>query len=84
MREQLSVPFVQEKTIRTPDPEVVEVEINGYHNGCIVVRDSPTISSLMTAVYQSMRSGELYEPVVECLKETNKETTKSVVSQQSQ
>ena len=69
VREQLHVPFLQEKTIRTPEPESFGVEFKGGPNGCEEHVATPNISSLMTTVYQAMRNGVLYGPVMECLEE---------------
>ena len=70
VREQLHVPFLQEKTIRTPEPESFGAELKGGPNGCAEHVAAPNVSSLMTTVYLSMRNGELYGPVMECLEET--------------
>lgn len=69
VREQLSVPFMQESTIRTPEPESLDGRLNGEHGSFKGAVAAPTVSSLMTAVYQSMRAGTLYSVVMECLQE---------------
>ena len=69
VREQLHVPFLQEKIIRTPEPESFGVELKGGPNGCAEHVTAPNVSSLMTTVYQSSRNGVLYGPVMECLEE---------------
>jgi phenylalanine ammonia-lyase len=69
VREQLAVPFTQEKTIRTPEPDLAEAETGSTQNGRMGTVNTPTVGSLMTAVYQSMRTGELYVAVMECLQE---------------
>lgn len=112
VRNKLRVPFMQEDTIRTPEPELAQ-EINGNNaNGAesnsphenaaqidglpannaqtnelligsleiagaqvngltrAVQNDAPTVSSFMTSVYGSMRTGELYAHIMELLGET--------------
>lgn len=112
VRNKLRVPFMQEDTLRTPEPELAQ-EINGIHaNGAEsnsahenvaqihgppanaaqtnelliggleiagaqvnglkreVPKDTPTVSSFMTNVYGSMRTGELYAHIMELLRET--------------
>lgn len=71
VREQLSIPFLRETTIRTPEPELVDAKAIGgdAQNRGSETRETPTVGSLMTAVYQSMRSGELYGAVMDCLVE---------------
>jgi phenylalanine ammonia-lyase len=69
VRDQLGIPFTQEKTIRTPEPELAEVRTDGIQDSRTQAVDTPTVGSLMTAVYQSMRTGALYVPVMECLQE---------------
>lgn len=112
VRKKLRVPFMQEDTIRTPEPELAQ-EINGIHahgaesNGAHentaqihgppanaaqpnelliggpeiaaakvnglkrgVPKDTPTVSSFMTNVYGSMRTGELYAHIMEILRKT--------------
>lgn len=73
VREQLSVPFMQESTIQTPEPELVLLENGNLQNGQMGVSDSPTVGSLMTVVYQSMRNGVLYGAVMDCLAMTTPE-----------
>ena len=68
VRERLRVPFMQEQTIRTPDPEEIE-KTGGGCNDQRKATDTPTVGSLMTAVYESMRAGVLYVAVMECLRE---------------
>lgn len=70
VRECLRVPFMQEKTIQTPEPEVFEGKIDGTSNYQMKVVDTPTVGSLMTAVYESMRTGTLYVAMMKCLQET--------------
>ena len=69
VREQLSVPFMQEGTIRTPEPESSDGKINGEHISFKGTINTPTVGSLMTTIYQSMRDGTLYLAVMECLHE---------------
>lgn len=112
VRKKLRVPFMQEDTIRTPEPELAQ-EINGIHahgaesNGAHenttqihglpanaaqpnelliggpeiaaakvnglkrgIPKETPTVSSFMTNVYGSMRTGELYAHIMELLRET--------------
>ena len=70
VREHLRVPFMQEKTIRTPEPEVFEGKIDTTSNYQMKVADTLTVGSLMTAVYESMRTGALYVAMMKCLQET--------------
>jgi phenylalanine ammonia-lyase len=65
VRERLSIPFVQEDTIRTPEPEREDLKDASASGKSI---DPPTIGSLITRIYLSMRTGGLYSQVVECLK----------------
>lgn len=74
VRGRLQVPFLQENTIRTPEPELADESTpNGVQPRHGETIETPTVSSLMTAVYQSIRSGRLYVPVMECLREANRE-----------
>ena len=79
IRKDLKVPFLQEVTVMTPhcEPEGFEFG-NGTSGlgqlGTGVDQDddvgtAPTIGSHVTKIYESMRSGELYEVVGMCLKE---------------
>lgn len=70
LRERLRVPFLQEQTIETPEPESAEEKSNRNDNDQEKVFDTPTVGSLMTSVYQSMRTGTLYVAVMKCLRET--------------
>ncbi|MCJ1383914.1 hypothetical protein MMC17_007028 [Xylographa soralifera] len=69
VREKLCVPFMQEKTITTPEPESADERVNGTQSGQQERIQTPTVSSFMTAVYQAMRTGTMYAPVMECLRE---------------
>lgn len=72
VRKNLKVPFLQEGTITTPEVEAEEFEFNSDSNHTpkgSVDQTSPTMGGYVTAVYESMRSGELYKVVGECLQE---------------
>ncbi|KAL9117985.1 MAG: hypothetical protein Q9187_005471 [Circinaria calcarea] len=75
VREHLRVPFMQEMTITTPEPESAEHKVNGAQSDRQERIQTPTVSSLMTAVYHSMRNGTLYAPVMECLQEAMQSKT---------
>lgn len=62
IRDRLGVPFLREDTIRGE-------EIEPLDNQGSVTRDPLTIGSLITTIYQSIRSGEFYIAVVDCFKE---------------
>ena len=67
VRRRLQVPFVQEATISTPNVEDIEVQIgrmDGFDAG-----STPTMGSFVTTIHESMRSGELYATIVDCLRE---------------
>ncbi|KAI4234724.1 MAG: hypothetical protein LQ349_003614 [Xanthoria aureola] len=70
VRETLQVPFLRATHIRTPNSEAVDgsVEPNGeeYHgsNPC-----SNTVGSYISTIYEALRSGELYGPAMECLRD---------------
>ena len=67
VRRRLRVPFVQEATISTPEAKDIEVQIgrmDGFDAG-----STPTMGSFITTIYGSMRSGELYATIVDCLRE---------------
>lgn len=49
-------------------PEVPLAQVNGFKTD--LPKDLPTVSSFMTNVYDSMRTGELYAHVMELLRET--------------
>lgn len=73
VRQRLSVPFLQESTISTPEPESTLSENNSLPNGRMELRDTPTVGSLMTVVYQSMRNGALYAAVMDFVAEVTLE-----------
>lgn len=73
VRDRLSVPFMQESTIRTPEPEPIRPENGNLPNGPTEAVDTPTVGSLMTVVYQSMRNGALYGAVMDCVAEATPE-----------
>ena len=73
VRKELKVPFLQEATVTTP--AVGEKEFSfGSEGGNTIVEDnvdqiSPTVGAYITAVYESMRSGELYRVLGDCVQE---------------
>lgn len=48
--------------------EIAGAQVNGLKRE--VPKDTPTVSSFMTNVYGSMRTGELYAHIMELLRET--------------
>ena len=60
VRKGLSVPFLEETTIRTPSVEQIDI-------GLDEMASMPTIGSFITTVYQALRTGALYVVVMECL-----------------
>ena len=74
VRTTLKIPFLQEATVTTPaavEPSefqfgsggrYAKVEDDGEHT-------SPTVGAYITAVYESMRYGELYNVLGDCLRE---------------
>jgi non-ribosomal peptide synthetase component E (peptide arylation enzyme) len=74
VRDRLAVPFTQEKTLRTPEPELAGVDTDGIQTDRTGVVDAPNVGSLMTAVYQSMRTGALCVALMECLQEARLES----------
>ena len=62
IRDRLEVPFLREDTIRGTESEPLDSQDT-------VIHDPLTIGSLMTTIYQSIRSGELYSVVVDCFEE---------------
>lgn len=73
VRERLSVPFLQESTLGIPALGSGETGITNESTQ----HGTPTVGSLMTAVYQSMRSGALYGVVMDCLAETTVDQSSS-------
>ena len=120
VRKKLRVPFMQEDTIRTPEPELAQkingiqsngaefndahvnaaeingrpanaaqthelllggpelarTQVNGFKTD--ISKDMPTVSSFMTNVYESMRTGELFAHTVEILRETMSKNDKLI------
>ena len=72
VRERLSVPFLQEDSIRTPPGELAENEPADIEGKKVNSREYPTIGSLIGVVYQAIRTGALYVVVIDCLKDTMK------------
>ena len=73
VRQRLSVPFMQESTISTPEPESTQSENDSMPSGRMGLRDTPTVGSLTTVVYQSMKNGPLYAAVMDCVAEATLE-----------
>ena len=71
VRRRLQVPFVQEATISTPKAENIEIQI-GYMDG-FDAGSTPTMGTFATTIYESMRSGELYATIMDCLQEVKSE-----------
>lgn len=62
VRNRLRVPFLHEHTIRAPEDDFLE-------HCSTNARDSATIGSLHTIIYQSIRTGEFYSVVADCFHE---------------
>lgn len=67
VRTGLKVPFLHEATIATPDVEIREFDFGSKHMQGNMAQASPSMGGFVTTVYESMRSGELYMVVGECL-----------------
>ena len=68
VRKNLRVPFMKEATIMTPEVEVAGFDFDGDGDGGRS-GGAPSMGGYVTVVYESMRSGALYEVVGECLAE---------------
>jgi phenylalanine ammonia-lyase len=71
IRNRLGVPFLREEAIRAPENESLE-----YQHTKIPV--PVTIGSLITTIYQSIRSGGFYSVVVDCLQEVSQQYLQNV------
>ncbi|KAL8658926.1 MAG: hypothetical protein Q9202_007359 [Teloschistes flavicans] len=78
VRRTLRVPFLRAAHIRTPYPETMKGdstsvdepngdEEEGYHGSGNP--DSNTVGSYIGTIYEALRSGELYGPAMECLRD---------------
>lgn len=67
----LAVPFLRARHYRSPDPErdVPNFEDQGAFPIGAMDRDNMTVGSYLTNIYSAIRSGSLYVPVMECLRE---------------
>jgi len=74
VRERLQVPFFGEDRIRTPDPEPIDSGVNPN----LDQQDAPTVGSFITTIYESIRTGALYDPVIECFRNPMPNSTASV------
>jgi phenylalanine ammonia-lyase len=74
VRERLQVPFFGEDGIRTPDPEPIDSGVNPN----LDQQDAPTVGSFITTIYESIRTGALYDPVIECFRNPMPNSTASV------
>ena len=68
VRRQLGVPFLRSSYIRSPEPERVILSGETRTECQPNENDVPTVGSLITIIYSALRSGELYVPVVECMR----------------
>ena len=75
VRKELKVPFLQEATVTTPEVEVKEFDFGSESRNTTVEDDvnqiSPTRGAYVTAVYESMRSGELYKVLGDCVQDVD-------------
>ena len=73
VRNKLKIPFLQEATVTTPAVEAQEFQFGGESRPTTVEdtaeQTSPTVGAYITAVYESMRSGDLYNVLGDCLQE---------------
>ena len=72
VRKKLGVPFMEEATITTPPaeaPREFDFDGDGSQRAGGALGSPPTMGGYVTVVYESMRSGALYEAVGECLLE---------------
>ncbi len=72
VRKDLKIPFLQEATITTPNVDEAKEFDFGSGGGPAQTQESmdqtsPTMGGYVTKVYESMRSGELYKVVGECV-----------------
>lgn len=66
----LKVPFLRAENIRTPCSGSLSFDTDGVQpNGMSVSGTSPTVGSYMTSIHGAVRSGALYAPVMECLRD---------------
>ena len=75
VRRKLKIPYLQEATVTTPTVEAKEFEFGSKSRNTTaegnVDQTSPTVGAYVTAVYESMRSGELYKVLGVCLQEVD-------------
>ena len=74
VRNTLKIPLLQEATVTTPVVEAPGFQLGGESESAAVEegdnvkqQTSPTVGAYITAVYGSMRSGELYKVLGDCL-----------------
>lgn len=68
VREQLAVPLLRTNQLESHEPE----DASGM-NGVKATGAGPTVGELVTRIYESMKSGALYGPVMECLREVGQD-----------
>jgi len=74
VRERLSVPFLGPKSLRSPDPEPTSSGAEHVQPaGVSTAAGNETVGSLMTTIYSSVRSGALYVPVMDCLRDVTRD-----------
>jgi phenylalanine ammonia-lyase len=70
VRGRLAVPFIRAYNLRSPDPEPADGYGDvPYPQGRNVNKDSMTTGSYITILYEAIRNGSLYVPIMECLRE---------------
>ena len=69
VRKRLNVPFLQEANISTPEVDLAEATVETVHTEQRERTNAPSMGSYVTTIYESMRSGALYDVVVDCLNE---------------
>ncbi|KAL8834222.1 MAG: hypothetical protein Q9170_003853 [Blastenia crenularia] len=70
MRNTLQVPFLRSAHLRTPESETSISHVEGGSEGYLSTNpDSRTVGSYISTIYEALRSGELYLPAMECLRD---------------
>lgn len=84
VRDRLSVPFIREYHLRSPDPEPVNgFEGNNSEPNMSLNYDNMTTGSYITRIYTAIRDGSLYVPAMECLRQAQ-QTAQQVTSIKNQ
>ena len=69
VRNRLNVPFLQEANISTPEVDLAEASVDIIHTEQRGRTNPPSMGSYISTIYESMRSGALYDVVMDCLHE---------------